>query len=59
MSSKEQYKDVIKRQKKVIVKLAIQTNKMAKELKIASKKMADLKEAMEKAKLKKWWQFWK
>ena len=59
MSSKEQYKDVVKRQKKVIVKLTIQTDKMAKELKIASDKVYDLIKAIEKAKLKKWWQFWK
>jgi len=60
MSSKEQYKNVIKRQKQIISKLIVQNNQMEQEVKKAKISFLKLKEILNKKRsLKKWWQFWK
>ena len=56
MSSKNQYKDAIKRQKQIISE---QKNEIIK-LKLSNKALIRKVEYLEnKAKFKKWWHFWK
>ena len=57
MSSKEQFKCALKRQKQVIVELELKNNELQEALTRATKSILELKRSV--IYKKKWWQFWK
>lgn len=57
MSSKEQFKGALTRQKKVMVELRLKNEELQKALNRANESILEFKRSV--IYKKKWWQFWK
>ena len=58
MSSKEQYKDALKRARQINAELHLKNRDLQDALTRANKQILDFRRAIIKAETKKWWQFW-